>query len=129
MAARKKKELTDKQVAFLEALFGEADGDFREAMRIAGYEHLNTADITKSLHEEIIEWTQYYLAATAPKAAMKTSKILDDPTAPGNKELRETAKEIWDRVGPIKAEKQQVESDSGAHGIFILPPKKESDDS
>ena len=47
-------ELTDKQKDFLDALFGEANGDPKIAGEIAGYSVNSYPKVLKSLKEEII---------------------------------------------------------------------------
>ena len=50
------KEITDKQAAFLEALLGEARGNIRAAMDIAGYSKMTkTSEVVSSLREEITD--------------------------------------------------------------------------
>ena len=103
------KELTEKQNAFLNALFGDALGDYRMAMDIAGYAPSTTVrDVTSGLQEEILQGSREYLAANAPKAAIAI-----------------TAKDVLDRVGVVKQERLEVNTPSG---LFILPAKKEDDD-
>jgi len=85
--------LTDKQQTFLEALFGEAQGDPKRAGEIAGYADYHTP--LKSLKDEIIDRAEKLLAAFAPRAS---------------------------RVGLAKREKVDINA-KVAHGIFILPPK------
>ena len=51
-----KKELTEKQKKFLDALVGEAKGNHRKAMEIAGYSPNTTiTDVVKNIKEEVIE--------------------------------------------------------------------------
>ena len=65
------KNLTEKQAAFLAALFDEAAGDVVKAKLIAGYaESTSTTDIVKSLKDEILEATQLFMSRNAPKAAV-----------------------------------------------------------
>ena len=98
------KELTEKQNAFLNALFGDALGDYRMAMDIAGYAPSTTVrDVTSGLQEEILQGSRENLAANAPKAAI----------------------DVLDRVGVVKQERLEVNTPSG---LFILPAKKEDDD-
>lgn len=117
------KVLTEKQHIFLEALCGEAKGNFRQAMRIAGYSD-NTAlhEVAGSLKEEIIERASMILALNAPKAAMGMVEVIDDPTSLGARNMVAAAREVLDRTGLIKKEQIEVKSQEG--GLFILPPKK-----
>ena len=120
------KNLTEKQAAFLAALFDEAAGDVVKAKLIAGYaESTSTTDIVKGLREEVLEATQLFMARNAPKAAMAIVSGITDPTELGIKEKMTAAKELLDRSGLVKTEKLQVESSGG---IMLLPAKNDSED-
>lgn len=119
------KQLTEKQNDFLNALFGEAVGDHRLAMDIAGYSPSTTIrDVTLGLQEEILQGSREYLAVNAPKAAVAITGIIDDPTELGNRDKLTAAKDVLDRAGVIKQEKIEVSAPSG---LFILPAKKKDD--
>ena len=121
------KEITDKQAAFLEALIGEARGNIRAAMDIAGYSKMTkTSEVVSSLREEITERAGLMLAMNAPKAAFGIVGVLDDPSAMGARNSVAAAREILDRTGLIK--KEQIEVKGAEGGIFILPPKKAGSD-
>ena len=116
------KKYTDKQNAFLEALMGEARGNIRKAMDIAGYSKGTAAsEVTVPLKEEIIERASMMLAMNAPKAAHGLLGVLDDPTALGARNAINAAREVLDRTGLVKREKVEVTNNGG--GMFILPPK------
>ena len=118
--------MTEQQEKFLNAWFGEAQGNFREAMNIAGYASTEyPARLIRSLKSEIMERAEYMLAANAPKAVLSMSGILDDPSALGNKDRLAAAKEILDRAGIVKTEK--VEHKTNGAAIVILPPLEEED--
>ena len=122
-----KKSLTDKQSAFLEALLGEARGNIRAAMNIAGYSKTTaTTEVVGPLREEITERAGMMLAINAPKAAFGIIDVLDDPSALGARNAISAAREVLDRTGLVK--KEQVEVSGNAGGIFILPPKTANDD-
>ena len=122
-----KKSLTDKQSAFLEALLGEARGNIRAAMDIAGYSKTTaTTEVVGPLSEEITERAGMMLAINAPKAAFGIIDVLDDPSALGARNAISAAREVLDRTGLVK--KEQVEVSGNAGGIFILPPKTANDD-
>ena len=121
------KELTDKQAAFLEALLGEARGNIRLAMDMAGYsKSTKTTEVVAPLKEEIKERAGMMLAMNAPKAAFGIVDVLDDPSALGARNAISAAREVLDRTGLVK--KEQVEVSGNAGGIFILPPKTANDD-
>ena len=117
-----KKEYTEKQQAFLDALMGEARGNIRKAMDIAGYSKgTKASEVTVPLKEEIIEQASMMLAMNAPKAAHGLIGVLDDPTALGARNAINAAREVLDRTGLVKKEKVEVTNNGG--GMFILPPK------
>ncbi len=120
------KKLTDKQEAFLEALMGEAKGDLRQAMRIAGYsDKTKLHEVVGPLKHEVVERASMALALNTPKAAFSMLNVLDDPTALGARNQINAAKEILDRTGLIKKEQVEVKNTGGA--MFILPPKQGGD--
>ena len=121
------KELTDKQAAFLEALLGEARGNIRLAMDMAGYsKSTKTSEVVGPLKEEITERAGLMLVINAPQAAFGIIDVLDDPSALGARNAISAAREVLDRTGLVK--KEQVEVSGNAGGIFILPPKTANDD-
>lgn len=118
-----KKEYTEKQEAFLEALLGEAKGNIRAAMDAAGYSRsTRTAEVVGPLKDEIIERSSMMLAMNAPKAAFGIVGVLDDPSALGARNAISAAREVLDRTGLVKKEKIEVSNSGG--GMFILPPKQ-----
>jgi len=121
------KTLTPKQEDFLEALLGEARGNIRAAMDMAGYsKSTKTTDVVGPLKEEITERVVMMLTMNAPKAAFCIVDVLDDPSALGARNAISAAREVLDRSGLVK--KEQVEVSGNAGGIFILPPKTANDD-
>ena len=115
-------EVTEKQQTFLDALFGEAQGDPKIAGEIAGYADYHQP--LKSLKDEIIDRAEKLLAAFAPSASMGMINALqEDGSTPGASIRMEAAKQILDRVGLSKREKIDVNA-KVAHGVFILPPKQ-----
>ena len=116
------KEITDKQAAFLEALLGEARGNIRAAMDIAGYSKMTkTSEVVSSLREEITERAGMMLAMNAPKAAFGIVDVLDDPSSLGARNAISAAREVLNRTGLVKKEQVEVTGQTG--GVFILPPK------
>lgn len=117
-----KKQLTDKQTAFLEHLLGDARGNIRLAMDMAGYAKTTSAqEVVGNLRDEIMDRTSMMMALNAPKAAFGITDVLDDPSAMGAKNAIAAAKEVLDRTGLVKKEQVEVETKGG--GMFILPPK------
>ena len=122
----KPKEYTEKQQAFLEALTGEARGNIRQAMTLAGYaKTTKTAEVVRPLQDEIIERASMMLAMNAPKAAFGIIGVLDDPSAMGARNSVAAAREILDRTGIVK--KEQIEVKGPESGVFILPPKRKDE--
>jgi hypothetical protein len=122
------KQLTEKQNAFLEALVGEARGDIRSAMRVAGYsDSTKVHEVVTPLREEIVERASMMLAMNAPRATFSMIDVLHDPAAMGARNAVAAAREILDRSGLVKKEQVEIKGPEG--GIFILPPKQvEPDD-
>jgi len=117
-----KKQLTDKQTAFLEHLLGDARGNVRLAMDMAGYAKTTAVqEVVGNLRDEIMDRTSMMMALNAPKAAFGITDVLDDPSAMGAKNAIAAAKEVLDRTGLVKKEKVEVKTNGG--GMFILPPK------
>jgi len=120
--------MTEQQEKFLNALFGEAQGNFREAMDIAGYAPTEySARLIRQMKNEIIERAEYMLAANAPKAVLSMAGILDDPSALGNRDRLAAAKEILDRAGLVKTEK--IEHKTIGASIILLPPLEDINES
>ena len=121
------KTYTEKQLSFLDALVGNARGNVREAMRQAGYsDNTRTSEVVDPLKDEIIERSQMLLAMNAPKAAFGVIGVLEDPSSMGARNAVAAAKEVLDRTGLVKKEQIEVKGPEG--GIFIMPPKKVSND-
>ena len=118
-----KKELTEKQQVFLEALTGEARGNVRSAMRMAGYSDTTKIhEVVGPLREEIVERASMMLAMNAPLATISMIDVLHDPAAMGARNAVAAAREILDRSGLVKKEQVEIKGPEG--GIFILPPKQ-----
>ena len=56
------RKLTEQQQKFLDALSGEASGDIKTALQIAGYEDTSYYAVVKSLRQEIIDTANTILA-------------------------------------------------------------------
>lgn len=123
ISGAKTRELTDQQLAFLEALGGEAKGDITKAKQLAGYSSSTTnKTLVDSLGEEMIQVANNILRMNAAKAAFNMAGLLDSPDALGARNLINAAGTILDRVGIVK--KEQVEVKSEGASIFILPAKR-----
>ena len=118
-----KKSLTDSQEKFLDALFGEAQGNPKRAGELAGYSEHSYPKVLRSLKTEIVSRAENYLATHSAKAATKMVEMLEeDGTTPHANIRMEAAKQILDRIGIVK--KEQIDVNMKAlHGIFVLPAK------
>ena len=117
------KNLTDTQEKFLDALFGEAQGNPRRAGELAGYSEHSYPKVLRNLKDEIVKRAENYLAIHSAKAATKMVNMLDeDGTTPHASIRMEAAKQILDRIGLVKKDQLDVNM-SVKHGIFILPGK------
>ena len=124
--SNKNRNLTEKQEKFLDALSGEAQGDIKAALQVAGYEDTSYYAVVKSLRQEIIDTANTILAHSAPKAAKKLVEVLesDEPIPQVNAKLQ-AAQTLLDRVGVAKRESLNVNHNHSG-GSFILPDKKET---
>ena len=71
------RNLTEQQQKFLDALSGEAQGDIKAALQVAGYKDTSYYAVVKSLRQEIIDTANTILAHSAPKAAKKLVDVLE----------------------------------------------------
>jgi len=118
----KKKPLNERQEVFLDALLGEANGDLRVAMNIAGYSaKTKINEAISPIKNEIIDRASTALAINSPKAVLSMIGVLSDPTALGAKNAISAAAQVLDRAGLVK--KEQVEVKNTGQAMFILPPK------
>ena len=117
------KEITDKQAAFLEALLGEARGNIRAAMDIAGYSKMTkTSEVVSSLREEITDRVGLMLAMNAPKAAFGIVEVLDDASAMGARNAISAARENLARIyhEDERTNGQEIAQTKQAHGKEAL---------
>ena len=118
-----KRNLTDMQEKFLDVLYGEAQGNPREAARLAGYSENSYPKVIRNLKKEIIELAETHLSTHSAKAATRLITLLDeDGTTPQASIRLAAANSVLDRVGLTKKDKLDINM-KALHGIFILPPK------
>ena len=121
-----KRNLTDMQEKFLEVLFTEAQGNPREAARIAGYSDHSYPKVIRNLKKEITELAENHLSTHSAKAVNRLITLLDeDGTTPQASIRLAAANSILDRVGITKKDQLDINMKS-LHGIFILPPKDDT---
>jgi len=124
-----KKNLTDTQEKFLDALFGEAQGNPKKAGELAGYSDHSYPKVLRNLKQEIVSRAENYLAVHSAKAATKMVNMLDeDGTTPHANIRLEAAKQILDRIGIVKKDQLDITM-KAVHGIFILPAKEKPKES
>ena len=122
-----KRNLTDMQEKFLDVLYGEAQGNPREAARLAGYSENSYPKVIRNLKKEIIELAETHLSTHSAKAATRLITLLDeDGTTPQASIRLAAANSDLDRVGITKKDQLDVNM-KAMHGIFILPPKDGTD--
>ena len=122
---QRKRPLTEKQEKFLSALAGEANGDARKALTVAGYEQTSYYAVLDSLKEEVVDVANSILAHSAPKAAAKLVDVLEsDAPIPQVGAKLQAAQTLLDRVGISKKERVDV-NHNVTGGIFLLPDKED----
>ena len=118
-----KRNLTDMQEKFLDVLYGEAQGNPREAARLAGYSENSYPKVIRNLKKEIIELPETHLSTHSAKAATRLITLLDeDVTTPQASIRLAAANSVLDRVGLTKKDQLDINM-KALHCIFILPPK------
>ena len=118
-----KRNLTDMQEKFLDVLFTEAQGNPREAARIAGYSEHSYPKVVRNLKKEITELAETHLSTHSAKAVNRLITLLDeDGTTPQASIRLAAANSILDRVGLGKKDSFDINM-KAMHGIFILPAK------
>jgi len=123
------KSLTNTQEKFLNALFGEAQGDPKKAGELAGYSSHSYPKVLRNLKQEIVSRAENYLAVHSARAATKMVNMLDeDGTTPHANIRLEAAKQILDRIGIVKKDQLDINM-KAVHGIFILPAKETPEES
>ena len=124
-----KRSLTDSQEKFLDALFGEAQGNPKKAGELAGYSNHSYPKVLRNLKQEIVSRAENYLAVHSARAATKMVNMLDeDGTTPHANIRLEAAKQILDRIGIVKKDQLDINM-KAVHGIFILPAKETPEES
>ena len=118
-----KKEYTENQLKFLDALIGDARGDIKLATKMAGYaETTKVIDIVKALKEEIRALSADALTLNSVKASFTLINLLDSPNVEGASHLIKVASEILDRAG-VNESKNQEQANIPQGGLLILPAK------
>lgn len=125
----KRKELTEQEALFISCLLGEARGNIRSALAMAGYsEHTKFKDVVHKLRDEILEAAKDALVLGSLEASFSLLGVLVDGNAPGTANKIKAAQEILNRVGVSTKDGVDLKVPSG--GIVIMPAKefKNADD-
>ena len=121
-----KKDWTDKQIAFVEALFGDANGNLSIATSMAGYsEGSNPQTILKACKDLIIEHGNSVLAGEIPQAISNIRAVQANPEWKGAKTALDAAGVVFDRAG-ITKKVEKEDNTPQIQAILILPPKSDS---
>lgn len=128
-----KRQLTELQLAFLSALFGEAEGDPARAVKLAGYaDSVKYSEVVHALRDEIVEQAKMVLAMNAPRAAMSIVSTMVDPGQKMASVKLKSAQDLLDRVGVKSKDSNDVNLNIPQGGLFIMPakdaPHKEEED-
>lgn len=117
-------KLTDMQISLIEALFGEAQGDFAAATKLAGYPRGTKLEVILGggMKDVIIERARTELALHAPQAAMSLGKLLTGVSPPDAKLKLAAIVQVLDRTNIVKTDIIQIDTKGG---LFILPSKDE----
>lgn len=115
-------KLTKVQQEFIDALFGEAVGNFDKAKKLAGLPSTASVDaiLSNGVKEAIIDRAKNELSVGAAEAVFGLRDIIISPTTPGAKVKLAAVTQLLDRINVTKDEKLQIDTQGG---IFILPSK------
>jgi hypothetical protein len=121
----KERQLTELQIKFLDALFGEAMGDANKAKQLAGYDSTtSTSGIVKSVQQEILEHSKLYLATHTPRALLEMMTMLVNPNEPGASTKLKVIQEILNRAGVVDHSSSQGPSVNVNAKIILMPAKE-----
>ena len=121
---KQKKELTDRQEAFVGALIRNG-GSVPKAMKTAGYEATSRSWLVNSVSNEIVDRTQNYLATHGMKAATNLINALDEDGMTPKGDIRlKAAESLLNRIG-IGSRETVDHNVTALHGVVLLPNKRE----
>lgn len=129
--SNKETTLTPAQQAFIDALFGEAKGDVKKAIQLAGYSESTTVNSlfqSKTLREAVINAAKDIIAFHAPKAAMELIDGMVNPTTSGAALKIKAAESLLNRAGVAEQKSEDVNLKVPSGGLFILPAKQAKTD-
>jgi len=121
---KQKKELTDRQEAFVGALIRNG-GSVPKAMKTAGYEATSRSWLVNSVSNEIVNRTQNYLATHGMKAATNLINAFDEDGMTPKGDIRlKAAESLLNRIG-IGSRETVDHNVTALHGVVLLPNKRE----
>ena len=121
---KQKKELTEKQELFVNALIRNG-GSVPKAMKTAGYEATSRSWLVNSVSNEIVNRTQNYLATHGMKAATNLINALDEDGMTPKGDIRlKAAESLLNRIG-IGSRETVDHNITALHGVVLLPNKRE----
>lgn len=127
---KKERQLTTLQQSFLTALFGEAQGDPAQAMKLAGYsETMRYTEVVEALKDEIIDQAKTVLAINASRAAIGLVDVMLRPDQKMATTKMKAAESILDRVGVNTKTQDNLSLEVPQGGLFIMPAKEVSQNS
>ena len=117
LLSEKKKEVTEKQKKFLDALFVNR-GNISAACEEAGYSPSSRTWLVKALADEIVDISKRELAVNSATAVSRVVESMNDDGLNPRQELRlKAAQTLLDRVGLGKIEKQEHDVKSSIEKI------------
>lgn len=115
-------KLTPTQLSFIRNLFGKANGDMKEAMRLTCDSEDYAQLLTDELLDAIKKRADDELVLNIPKAIFIMNKMLSEPdSVPFLEKLHRVAADVLDRAGLSKRERPT--SGTMTVGIVMLPNK------
>lgn len=120
-----KKNLSEKEILFLEAIFGEAKGDPLLAKRMAGYsENTKTSEVIRALQDELVEHARLILAQNSPRAAIELVSLMLDPNQTAATTKLKAVESLLNRTGVSeKTKSEDINLKVPQGGLFIMPAK------
>ena len=119
------RNLTEQQQKFLDALSGEAQGDIKAALQVAGYKDTSYYAVVRSLRQEIIDTANTILAHSAPKAAKKLVDVLEsDEPIPELTQSYKLPKPYWIELVLLKKKVLMLTTTIVAESLFYRIKRK-----
>lgn len=113
-------ETKERHARFLDLVFDE-NTSYSDAAEAVGYSRNYGNTLARKLKDEIIDRIRLQLAIKGPTALRQVEDLLTDGTTPGAAIRLQMVKELLDRIGVVKVDKVQVETN--APSVVILPAK------